>query len=77
MPVVFYEVVVVGISLSSHSAAVRALGPHAPRPQASNRWRTLLVLQELEDEVRGLAKAHTVRAELKALLSRKVGGLIL
>jgi hypothetical protein len=36
-----------------------------------------LVLQELEDEVRGLAKAHTVRAELKALLSRKVGGLIL
>lgn len=39
--------------------------------KASNRWRTLLVLQELEDEVRGLARSVGVRKELKALLARK------
>ena len=39
--------------------------------KATNRWRTLLVLQELEGEVAGVAGSHETRRELKVLLSRK------
>eukprot|EP00614_Pseudopedinella_elastica_P016320 CAMPEP_0172645748 /NCGR_PEP_ID=MMETSP1068-20121228/239888_1 /TAXON_ID=35684 /ORGANISM="Pseudopedinella elastica, Strain CCMP716" /LENGTH=794 /DNA_ID=CAMNT_0013459993 /DNA_START=133 /DNA_END=2517 /DNA_ORIENTATION=- len=37
----------------------------------TTRWRTLLVLQELEEEVDGLARSHKIREELKVLLRRK------
>lgn len=39
--------------------------------KSSNRWRTLLVLQELETEVAGLAGSHETQLRLKTLLSRK------
>ena len=45
------------------------------RCQINFRWRTALILRELEDEVVALARGRTHRARLMELVTKKVGRL--